>query len=189
MGPAFFTVRTPHQRTHQQHLPCMHAPACMDRHTCILLLLLLRPCVRARLRMPVWSTPCISWVFYSSAQTQQAWRIEFSYRNVDVFWKSSRHLSIGRARDAASRATRGFPQHVDICIRNHVWTKCTFGSVLYIVPVLIDYFTWNPGSNSYSNGCCLHAMLHAWCSSCRTVLYWRSAICARKRWIYDFNNY
>ena len=158
MGPAFFTVRTPHQRTHQQHLPCMHAPACMDRHTCILLqlmlrewtagicmllLLLLRACVRARLRMPVWSTPCISWVFYSSAQTQQAWRIEFSYRNIDVFWKSSRHLSIGRALDAASRATRGFPEHSDICRRNHVWTKCTFGSVLYLLPVLIDGFgTW-----------------------------------------------
>ena len=81
--------------------------------------------------------------FYSSAQAQQAWRIEFSYRNIDVFWKSSRHLSIGRALDAASRATRGFPKHSDICIRNHVWTKCTFGSVLYIVPVLIDDFlTW-----------------------------------------------
>ena len=110
---------------------------------CMLLLLLLRPCVRARLRMPVWSTPCISWVFYSSAQTQQAWRIEFSYRNIDVFWKSSRHLSIGRALDAASRATRGFPEHCDICRRNHVWTKCTFGSVLYLLPVLIDGFgTW-----------------------------------------------
>jgi hypothetical protein len=78
--------------------------------------------------------------FYSSAQAQQAWRIEFSYRNIDVFWKSSRHLSIGRARDAASRATRGFPKHVDICIRNHVWTKCTFGSVLYLIPLLIDGF-------------------------------------------------
>jgi hypothetical protein len=115
----------------------MHAAAASFK------LLLLRACVRARLRMPVWSTPCISWVFYSSAQTQQAWRIEFSYRNIDVFWKSSRHLSIGRALDAASRATRGFPEHSDICRRNHVWTKCTFGSVLYLLPVLIDGFgTW-----------------------------------------------
>jgi hypothetical protein len=151
----------------------MHAPACMDRHTCMLLqlmlrewtasicmllLLLLRACVRARLRMPVWSTVCISWVFYSSAQTQQAWRIEFSYRNIDVFWKSSRHLSIGRARDAASRATRGFPKHDDICIRNHVWTKCTFGYVLYLIPclipLLIDGLTEIHDSNSDSNGCC-----------------------------------
>jgi len=35
MDPAFFTVRTPHPRTHQQHLhrmyepPGMHEPACM----------------------------------------------------------------------------------------------------------------------------------------------------------------
>ena len=94
--------------------------------------------------------------FYSSAQAQQAWRIEFSYRNIDVFWKSSRHLSIGRARDAASRATRGFPKHVDICIRNHVWTKCTFGSVLYLIPVLIDGLNMEnfPCSKSHSNGCC-----------------------------------
>jgi hypothetical protein len=54
MDPAFFTVRTPHARTHQQQLACIHhvfngradskkrmLNRCMNRHACWLLLLLL----------------------------------------------------------------------------------------------------------------------------------------------------
>jgi hypothetical protein len=55
MDPAFFTVRTPRARTHQQQLAYIHHvfigradskkrmahPACMNRHACMNLLLLL----------------------------------------------------------------------------------------------------------------------------------------------------
>jgi hypothetical protein len=40
-GPGIFTVRTPHERTHQQHLPCMHELACMNRAWYLFLVLLL----------------------------------------------------------------------------------------------------------------------------------------------------
>jgi hypothetical protein len=41
MDPAFFTVRTPRARTHQQQLACMHERTGMHKPAYMLLLLLL----------------------------------------------------------------------------------------------------------------------------------------------------
>ena len=65
----------------------MHADAAAAAAACM------RACVVARVIDTMYQ------LIYSSAQTQ-AWRIEFSYRNI----RESYARSKGRARDAASRA-------------------------------------------------------------------------------------
>ena len=112
---------------------------------------LLRGYVRAWL--PAWSTPCISWFFNSSAQTQQPWRIEFfvqKYRSV---------LEILLALPSRTSSGHRVPgredfQNTSIFLYEnsilYAWTKCTFGSVFSLVSVLIARFR-------HGKGCGMHA--------------------------------
>jgi hypothetical protein len=99
-------------RAHQQQDACMicgswsssvhasvHDPPARPGDACIPMLLLMRACLRAWLA--AWSTP--SWSTERWRESQ-AWRIEFSFRDIGV-------------EQAAELVLRGLPFHADIFIR------------------------------------------------------------------------